>query len=237
MILLTLLKGEFQRLVKYKILYAGIAVSLMWVGITAIISKAEVNSTLPLLIFTDAGMMSVLLLAAMMYFEKQEGTLRTTFITPVKIWQLIFAKISASVVIGLISAFLISLAAVVIHGAQINILLLLFYTAIIVTANCSLGFLFIFISKDFNTMLINYMIYIMIFFIPSILLMLGIIPKSLEDIMLISPVFVSQTLINSTFFAVEGYMIVISLLYLIAMPVLFLLFYVGKKLKNFSIGG
>lgn len=131
----TLLKGEIMRLVRYKILHIGTAVTLIWVVIAALLSKAEAEEFAPMLIFVDTGTMSVMLLGAMMYFEKQEGTLKTTFITPVKIWQILFAKISASVLLGLISSLLISLTLIIAHAASVNILLLLIYTVVIVAAS------------------------------------------------------------------------------------------------------
>jgi hypothetical protein len=237
MILLQLVKGEFKRLVRYKILVAGIIVSLMWVGITAIISAAQVNALLPMFIFTDTGIMSVLLLAAMMYYEKQEGTLRTTFITPVNVWQVLTAKVFASVIMGLISALMISFFAIIIHGSVINVFLLLLYTVLIVTANCSVGFLFIFYCRDFNSLMVNYMLFLLVFFIPPLLITLGVIPARFENIMLISPLYVSQTLISSTFYAIDAFKIIISIIYLVALSAILIVEFISKKFKNFSIGG
>ena len=235
--LINLIKGEFQRLTKYKILQIGLFVSCLWIVIIAFLTKEEVAEIAPLLIFTDSGMMSIILLAAMMYFEKQEGTLRTTFITPVKTWQILFAKIFASVVIGLLSTLLISLSAIIIHGSVIKLLLLLIYDIVIVTSYCTIGFLLIFISKDFNTLLVYFMLFVIVFLLPTILLMLNVIPASFEDILVISPIHSTLNLIGSTFANIEIYKIIISLLYLIVLPVILLYFFIGKRLKIFSIGG
>lgn len=233
----TLVAGEFNRLIKYKILHVGLAVSVLWVILIAFLSKTEVANFAPMLIFMDTGMMAVMLIGAMMYFEKQEGTLRTTFITPVKIWQILFAKIFASVLMGFISVLLVSLAAMLIHGISVNIFLLLIYSAVIITASCSVGFIFIFFNKDFNAMLLNYTVYFLVLFVPVILFMLNVLPESLTDIQLISPFYVAQMLITSTFTEVSLYTVLISLAYNIILSVLLLRFYAGKKLKAFSIGG
>jgi fluoroquinolone transport system permease protein len=233
----TLLKGEMQRLVRYKILQIGLIVSLIWVVIVALMNKADAEFLVALLIFTDTGIMSVLFTGAMMYFEKQEGTLRTTFITPVKIWQILFAKISASVILGLISSLLVSVTAVIIHGININILLLLVNTVIVVTASCSAGFIFIFKSRDFNALLINYMMYLLMLLVPFILFMLNVLPQSLEDLQLVSPMYVSMKLLESALAKVKAYELVISYLYNIALSFFILKYYAGRKLKAFSTGG
>jgi fluoroquinolone transport system permease protein len=233
----TLLKGELQRLVRYKILQTGLIVSLIWVVIVALMNKADAENLTALLIFTDTGIMSVLLIGAMMYFEKQEGTLRTTFITPVKIWQILFAKISASVIVGLVSSLLVSLTALIIHGIDINIPLILVNMAIVVTASCSLGFIFIFNSRDFNALLINYMMYLLVLLVPFILFMLGVLPQSLEDLQLVSPLYVSMTLMESALTKVRAYALIISYLYNTALSFFILKYYAGRKLKAFSTGG
>lgn len=97
--------------------------------------------------------------------------------------------------------------------------------------------MFIFISKDFNALLINYMLFFMVLITFSVLYMLEVLPQILADLQLISPVYVSYSLIASTFGGVQTHTVIISLIYNIALCALLLKFYIGKKLKSFSIGG
>ena len=62
--LLNLIKGELVRLYKYKILVIGIAVSFIWVIIIALSDAATAKELVPLLIFMDAAMMSIILHAS-----------------------------------------------------------------------------------------------------------------------------------------------------------------------------
>lgn len=232
-----LIKGELMRLIRYKILHISAAVTLIWVAIAALLSGAEAAEFAPMLIFVDSGTMSVMLLGAMIYFEKQEGTLKTTFITPVKIWQILFAKIFSAVLLGLMSSLLISLTVIIVHGVAVQILLLLLYTVLIVGASCALGFVFIFMSKDFNALLVNYMMFFLVMITLSVLFMLNVLPASIADLQLISPLYVAYSLIASTFGDVQIHTVIISILYNIVLSAVLFRYYIGKKLKSFSIGG
>ena len=64
-----LIQGELVRLVKYKIIYFGVAVSLIWILVIAFQDANQARQMLPLLVVTDAGMMSVILLGTSFYYE------------------------------------------------------------------------------------------------------------------------------------------------------------------------
>src|SRR5690554_4622026 len=106
-ILLYLTKGEITRLFKYKTLIVGLIVSFLWVLIIAFSDEESAMTLLPMLIFVDAAMMSILLLAASFYFEKQEEITKTLLVTPIKLWQLLDAKILASLFSGLLSTLFV----------------------------------------------------------------------------------------------------------------------------------
>ncbi|MCK7489769.1 MAG: ABC transporter permease [Anaerotruncus sp.] len=55
----------------------------------------------------DAGMMSVILLSASFYMEKQESTIKTLLVTPVSLAQVLAAKVIALVLSALLEAALI----------------------------------------------------------------------------------------------------------------------------------
>jgi len=95
-------------------------------------------------------MMSVLLLVAAMYFEKQEGTLRTTWITPCKTDEILVAKVLASVVLGLVSALILGFSVLLLHGASVNILLLVVATVCVVLLNSMVAFMISLFSRDCN---------------------------------------------------------------------------------------
>ncbi len=55
--------------------------------------KIPLNKSLvPLFLFTDAGMIGLLLIAALIFFEKEEGTLNAYLVTPGRIWEYLLSK-------------------------------------------------------------------------------------------------------------------------------------------------
>ena len=151
----TLLIGELKRLIKYKIALVGLVVSFMWVAIIAVLDTQTAPSMGSMLVFTDAGMMSVLLLISALFFEKQEGTLRTTMITPVNKDEVLVAKVVASLLLGLVSATIVALSVVFLHGNSVNFLLLTFAVLVTVIFNSMVAFVIALFSKNFNNMLIK----------------------------------------------------------------------------------
>ncbi len=193
-----LLSGELMRLWKYKILLFGVLVSLIWVLIVSLVSKNEALTLMPMLLVLDTGMMVIILLASSYYFEKQEGTIKTLFVTPIHSMQLLSAKIASTFVSGLISMTLIGLAVFFIHGIDtINYPLAFLYVVLSTLAHVSIGFLLIFSSIDFMSLLMKYSMLTLILLLPSVLEPLALIPESLRYFSFLSPSYASQILMNS----------------------------------------
>ncbi len=78
----ALLSGELQRMKKYNILIAGLFVAFIWIGVLYFTNIDDITSMVPLLIFIDATSMSMLLVGVTMFYEKQEGTIKTLLVSP-----------------------------------------------------------------------------------------------------------------------------------------------------------
>lgn len=239
--LLFVTKGEILRAYKYKILTIGISVSFIWLIILFFLRKniQDLEMIVPLLIFTDAALMSVILIGASIFFEKQEGSVRSLLVTPVSIGQILIAKIISSTLIGIISALVVGIGAIIMTDISINIPLLLVYVILTVVAHSAIGFALTIISKDFNSMLINFMVFTIVFIIPPILVMFNIIPPKYELIALLSPSQASNILISST---IEGmnykwYKILLSIVYLLVISILIMRFFVYKRFVKDAMRG
>ncbi len=236
--LLHLVKGEFIRLVKYKALYFSLAITVIWGIIIALIPSEEARILSPLLILTDLIMMTVLLVAAAYYFEKQEGTLITTLIAPVKISHIVTAKFIVQIIIGLFSAVFISLCNTIFHNININYALLLIYSALLVIFGCAVSYLFIFYNKDFTSLLVNFAFIMLILFIPTILNMMGIIPEKFNYIMFLSPFHACETLIKSTMSPdVSVWDTLLGTALIIIESALLIVFGIAKKFKGYAMRG
>ncbi|MFZ5824994.1 MAG: ABC transporter permease [Bacillota bacterium] len=65
-------------------------------------AKVDLNRSLvPLFLFSDAAMLGLMLIAALIFFEKEEGTLRAYLVTPGRIWEYLLAKALALALVAL----------------------------------------------------------------------------------------------------------------------------------------
>lgn len=235
--LLNLIKGELVRLYKYKILVIGIAVSFIWVIIIALSDAATAKELVPLLIFMDAAMMSIILHASSFYLEKQEGTIKTLLVAPVNIMDIIIAKAVAALILGLISATVVTLSAILFHQVTIQIVLLFIYIIIIVVSHTAIGFAITLYSKDFGAMIVNYALFALVALIPSLLIGIKVIPETYSNIMLVSPSHAGQMLLNSTVGTVDIWVIMIAIVYLVSITGILYRFIIYKKFKEYAIEG
>lgn len=104
----ALLSGELQRMKKYNILIAGLFVAFIWIGVLYFTNIDDITSMVPLLIFIDATSMSMLLVGVTMFYEKQEGTIKTLLVSPpINKAEYILAKTFANITSNIITLILI----------------------------------------------------------------------------------------------------------------------------------
>lgn len=235
--LLKLIKGELVRLYKYKILIVGIIVSLIWVLIIGLSQTESIKELIPMLIMLDAAMMNIIFLSASFFLEKQEGTMKTLLVTPIKLADVLIAKVIATIITSFISAAMVIIISYIVHNIIVNLLLLLIYLIIIVFAHTAIGFLITLFSREFTGMIAIYAGYAIVALLPSILFTTGILGEVWEYILIISPSHSAQILINSLFFDSNILTIILSLIYLTVLGLSLYLGVVYKRFKKYAIGG
>ncbi len=228
--------GELYRLVKYMILPISLVTSLIWIIVFFLINADEAMSLAPLAIFTDVALMSVVLIGAAHHLEKQEGSIKSLFMTPVSIGQILAAKIISSMAMALESFVVISVALYFIHGITFNYLLMFVYVVIASCAHAGIGFVLSLVSFDFSSMLGYLMAYMFIFTIPSILFSFGMIDGKYEWMLFISPAHSASVLIGS---AITGdgelWKIIFAVCFLLILSAVLFRFAVYPKFKRGSI--
>ncbi|MFA5235493.1 MAG: ABC transporter permease [Bacilli bacterium] len=234
---LLLLKGEVVRLFKYKIMWFGITLSLIWVLILSLSAETEAKALMPFLLVMDTGMMSIILLASSFYYEKQENTIKSLFVAPVSITQLLSAKIVASLLSGIISMALVGVAMALVHGVFINYGLALIYVILSTVAHVALGYIIVFYSVDFMSFLMKYMGLAVLLMVPVLLVLLGIIDDGNMYLAFLSPSFAAQYLIESVFVAKDGWFIALGIAVLAAFPSVLYPLVVYPKFKAYAIRG
>lgn len=193
-----LIRGEFERMIKYKILQISLVVTVLWLIMLWMIGSEEAVTFVPLFIFMDASMMSVLMIGANLFYEKQENTLKTLLITPSTLPAIIFSKVIGSVYLALQSTIILAVSAMILFGLEVKLIPLILFITLIATLHTMIGFMFSMYAKDFNGLLGLMIAYMVFFAFPSIFYALGVIEGFLEMVLLISPTHSSLLLIDYT---------------------------------------
>ncbi|WP_162146966.1 ABC transporter permease [Acholeplasma granularum] len=235
--LLHLIKGEIIRLFKYKIIFFGILVSLLWLLIIGFQTAEQAKSIIPLLIVTDSGLMSIILIGASFYFEKQENTVKSLLVSPVSLVQVLIAKVISAVFTAFISLVIVVAFAIIFHGLEVQIFKLLLYILAVVISHTAIGYILILRSKDFMVMLVKYAGLMLLFYTPTLLLALEIIGHEYEIFALLSPSYAGEYLIKSTFTHLDVLKQLVAYGYLMVLGCGIYLGYVYKKFKKVAIEG
>ncbi len=234
--LLKLLKGELKRLMKYNILQISFAVALLWIAVIFLIGREQATTFVPLFIFMDAALMTVLYVGANLFYEKQENTLKTLLITPSGYVAVLASKIIAAVYLALQSSVIISLAAFFLFDVQLDFLALYSAVVLIAFAHAALGFSFAIVSRDFNGLIAAVGLYMIFLAFPSIFFAFGLIPERFEAVMLLSPTHASMMLIDASFGkTVALWTVLVSTAYLAALAAGLLLFFIGPKYRENAV--
>lgn len=235
--ILRLLKGEIVRLFKYKILWFGIALSLIWVVILTLSQAAEAKALMPFLLVMDSGMMSIILLASGFYYEKQESTIKSIFVAPVSLSQLLIAKVLATLLSSIITMVLVGLGMAIVHGVIINYGLALLFIILSTLTHVAIGYVIVFYSRDFMSFLMKYMVVVIVLIVPVLLVTIDVIPQESEIFALISPSYAVKFLMDNLFFEKEIWTTLFGCFVLIAFPAMLYPLVVYPKFKQYAIKG
>jgi len=197
-----LILGELQRLQKYNVTLISLLVVLMWGAMIYFIDDIQlVQSILPFIIVIDITVMPLLYAGAVLFFEKSESTLMSLLVSPLTHKHMIFSKIYANIIHQMISTLLVLLTFYILKSVDIPIIELMLVMILAIFLHTLLGFIFVYISKDFTGMLTNVMVALILLSVPSILYTLQVIELSnvLRYILLLSPFESTLTLVNHIF--------------------------------------
>jgi fluoroquinolone transport system permease protein len=231
-----LLKGEMTRLLKYNIIQVSFAVTALWILILYLIGSSDASTFVPLVLFMDASMMTVLLVGANLFFEKQENTLKTLLITPSSYLALMLAKMVSAIYLAMQSAIIISVVAVLLFEVEIAFLTLFIFIVLIAAVHTAIGFTFTIYTRDFNGLLAGIMVYMITFAVPSILFELDLLGASWEYILMISPTHVSLLLMNHSFMITQPiWFILVGVLYLLGLSFVLFKYIVFPKYAETAV--
>lgn len=91
--LLNLIKWDFKFQVKYGIVIAAIVVAIVWISILFFLPTNSMSIVIPIAFITDFAITGFMFFAAMLFFEKGEGTLQAIITSPIRVKDYILSKV------------------------------------------------------------------------------------------------------------------------------------------------
>jgi len=231
---LALLIGEYKRMFAYKIAAASIVVALIWIGVLYLTEIDDITFIFPLLLFIDTTSMAVLMVGVAIFFEKQEGSLRTILVSPINKTDYLLTKVIATVSASVITLILLYFYAVWFKEITLSFFGLLGGIILIACFHALVGFILSYYSKDFTGLLINMMKYMFIFMLPTLFEYIGFLQNDLLDkVLYVTPTRAAIYLLYAPAGEVGGGDLDYSLIYLILGSV-FLFIFVRRQFDSFA---
>ncbi len=217
--LLVLVKGEFNRLNKYNLFTAHFVVLMVWVGLAWFFEAAELKAFVPFIFLMDATMMTILLVGATLFYEKQEHTINSIMVSPVTGDQYLLSKVVVNVLNSFVTVVFISAALYFMKGVVYNYFLLVPAVVVVAASHTIIGIWLSYHAKSFSSLLVNYIIYVFVFLLPTVLAMLGIIGEAAARFLIVLPPDTANILISAMVREVDPWRLVFGYAYLILLSV------------------
>lgn len=233
-----LIKGELLRLNKYRVTTVSLLVAFVWGLVLYFIDDMDIlEQMLPMIIMIDATMMSVIFIGSIMFFEKSEQTISTLLVTPTSTDEQILSKVIANTIHMLASSLLIILVFYFVKGVTVNFFWMIPILIVCIAFHSLLGYVFSYHSKDFTSMLLGVMMFVIFLSIPSILHQFNILFKGdfWRYALLITPAQASAELIALGFGGTFTLASAISLGWLLLAGILGYIFYIKPAYKAYAV--
>jgi fluoroquinolone transport system permease protein len=230
-----LVAGEFQRLTKYNLFTASFFVALIWIGLGIFLDPEEFRMFLPFVFLMEASAMTALLVGAQMYYEKKEHTISSMLISPISSSDYIISKILTNIINLIIIFGVIFLSMYFIKDMTFNYLILLIAVFLVTAFYVFVGILLSYISKDFTALLLNYMVIMIVFILPSIAVMIGLLPVEWKDYLFWFPSDVTIRLfMASTEASVDWVQYALDSAYILVLGFIFFRFLILPRFKDYA---
>lgn len=230
-----LVKGELDRLKKYNLFTATTVVLLLWVGLAWLLDAEEITAFVPLILLMDSTMMTIALVGATLFYEKKEHTVNSIMVTPVREHEYIFAKVIVSVINSLITVVALSAAVYFIKGVTFNFLMVTAAIIVVTAFHSLLGIWFSYFSKNFTSLLVNFMLYVLVLVLPTVLAALDVIGEKAARFLIILPPDASNTILRAGFQDIELWKVLFGFAYLLVLSAALYTFVVKPKLNEYAM--
>ena len=230
-----LVSGEFTRLTKYNLFTASLVVALVWVGIGYFLEIEEFKQFLPFVFLMESSAMTSLLVGAEMFYEKKEHTISSMLISPMTETEYLLGKIIANILNILLIFVIIGVSLYFFKDFLFNFHWLFLGIVLVSSYYVFVGVLLSYISKDFTALLMNYMVLMIVLVLPSIFVIIGILPQSTLDFIFWSPTEVTLRLLNASFSTTfDGVQYLMDTGYIVILSFVLYKFFVLPNFKSYA---
>ena len=233
--LAVLIKGEFERLSKYNLFTASFVASSMYVVMAYLLSTEQLMGFLPLIFITDSTMMTIVLVGATLFYEKKEHTINSIMVTPATYDEYLYAKAVVNIGNSLFTVAFVSIAVYLMKDLTYGYLHIVASTVLVTLLHTWIGVRIAFTAKNFASMLISFMSYMLVFMLPSILAQTGVIGEGVARFLIFLPLESSLNLLEAGFAPVEPWKIVFGYAYLVALTFAFYRFAVKPRFAEYMM--
>jgi fluoroquinolone transport system permease protein len=230
-----LVKGELDRLKKYNLFTATTVVLLLWVGMTWLLDAKEITAFVPLILLMDSTMMTIVLVGATLFYEKKEHTINSILVTPVREAEYILAKVIVSVINSLITVIALSATVYFLKSVTFNFALVTASVVLITVFHTLLGICFAYFSKNFSSLLVNFMLYVIIIMLPTVLADLGVIGKGIAQFFIILPPDAASIILKAGFETVDLWKVIFGFTYLAALSLALYKYIIKPRFNDYAM--
>lgn len=231
----TLFKGEIQRMIKYHILTASVVVAFFWMGMIHLLAVPDITFLFTMVVFFDLVSMSIVMVGVTIFFEKQEGVLKSLIVSPISKLEYITAKILGNLISNLVTIILVYIYALIFQEINVQLFTLIMAILLIALFHSFMGILLIYKSRDFTQFLVRMMSYFLIFILPIVLEQLQLITARIYSYLIyLIPTKSSASLIEASTTRLDSWELIFSISYLILGSAI-LSYFVFKGFKDFAI--
>jgi fluoroquinolone transport system permease protein len=220
---------------KYGIIMVAVVITAVWLGMISLIPANTMNYVIPIAFITDFAVTGFLFISAMIFFEKDQGTLNVIVTSPIKVSEYILSKvISLSMLICFIAIALI-FGISIIKGIAVNYLFVILASILSSSFFILLGFITSTFYKSFTDMLMPMSVLLSFSFIPLLIYVNSDILNLLDYIVFIWPTYSMIKLIDAILGNSDGFSIILSIIYIMVLN--FILFRSSIKVFNNKVIG
>lgn len=231
----VLVKSEFDRLNKYNLFKANFVVLLFWLGIAWFLEGEHLRAFVPLIFLIDATIMAILLTGATLFYEKQEHTLNALMVSPVTEDEYLLSKVVTSGLNALFTVVFVGGALYLLKGVTFNYVLLVPAVLVVTTVHTLIGIRLSYHAKTFTGLLVNMVIYNLVFLFPTLFAAFGIISADAARYLIVLPPEASHILINAGAGEVETWKLLFGYGYLLLLAFVLYRFLVKPAFNAYAM--